>query len=225
MEPNLKLSQDEGDLLPNASLYRRLIGKLLYLTIIRPDLSYAVNRLSQFLSQPRLPHFKAVQRVLQYVKETPGQGLFLPSKSEVELRAYAESDLSTTAEAQFKVFSDADWAGCADSRRSISGYCVFLGDLLISWKSKKQATVFRSSAEPEYRSMANATCELTWLLSLLKELGVSHSRPALLYCDNQAALHIAANPVFHERTKHIEIDCHLVRDKIQAGVLKTLLLR
>ncbi|KAL5547348.1 hypothetical protein UlMin_007035 [Ulmus minor] len=222
MEPNLKLSQDEGDLLPDASLYRRLIGKLLYLTITRPDLSYAVNRLSQFLSQPRLPHFKAVQRVLQYVKGTPGQGLFLPSKSEVELRAYAESDLSTTAEAQFKVFSDADWAGCADSRRSISGYCVFLGDSLISWKSKKQATVSRSSAEAEYRSMANATCELTWLLSLLKELGVSHSRPALLYCDNQAALHIAANPVFHERTKHIEIDCHLVRDKIQAGVLKTL---
>ena len=108
MEPNLKLSQDEGDLLPDASLYRRLIGKLLYLTITRPDLSYAVNRLSQFLSQPRLPQFKAVQRVLQYVKGTPGQGLFLPSKSEVELRAYAESDLSTTAEAQFKVFSDAD---------------------------------------------------------------------------------------------------------------------
>ncbi|KAL5545045.1 hypothetical protein UlMin_008829 [Ulmus minor] len=179
-------------------LYRRLIGKLLYLTITRPDLSYAVNILSQFLSQPRLPHFKAVQRVLQYVKGTPGQGLFLPSKSEVELRAYAESDLSTTAEAQFKVFSDADWAGCADSRRSISGYCVFLGDLLISWKSKKQATVSRSSAEAEYRSMANATCELTWLLSLLKELGVNHSRPALLYCDNQAALHIAVNPVFHE---------------------------
>ncbi|KAL5547115.1 hypothetical protein UlMin_006802 [Ulmus minor] len=222
MELNLKLSQDEGDLLPDASLYRRLIGKLLYLTITRPDLSYAVNRLSQFLSQPRLPHFKAVQRVLQYVKGTPGQGLFFPSKSEVELRAYVESDLSTIAKTQFKVFSDADWAGCADTRCSISGYCVFLGDSLISWKSKKQATISRSSAEAEYRSMANATCELTWLLSLLKELGVSHSRPVLLYCDNQAALHIAVNLVFHERTKHIEIDCHLVRDKIQAGVLKTL---
>ncbi|KAL5545404.1 hypothetical protein UlMin_005091 [Ulmus minor] len=216
MEPNLKLSQDEGDLLPDTSLYRRLIGKLLYLTITRPNLSYAVNRLGQFLAQPRLPHFKVVQRVLQFVKGTLGQGLFFPSKTEVELRAYVESDLSTTAEVQFKVFSDADWVGCADTRRSISGYCVFLRDSLISWKSKKQATVSRSSTEAEYRSMANATCELTWLLSLLKELGVSHSRPALLYCDNQAALHIAVNPVFHEQTKHIEIDCYLVRDKIQA---------
>ncbi|KAL5569236.1 hypothetical protein UlMin_025811 [Ulmus minor] len=147
MEPNLKLSQDEGDLLPDASLYRRLIGKLLYLTITRRDLSYAVNRVSQFLAQPRLPHFKAVQRVLQYVKGTPGQGLFFPSKTEVELRAYAESELSTIAEVQFKVFFDADWAGCVDTRRSISGYCVFLGDSLTSWKSKKQATVSRSSAE------------------------------------------------------------------------------
>ncbi|KAL5575081.1 hypothetical protein UlMin_016780 [Ulmus minor] len=171
MEPNLKLGQIEGDLLPDASLYRRLIGKLLYLTINRPDLSYAVNRLSQFLAQPRLPHFKAVQRVLQYVKGTPGQGLFFPFKTEVELRAYAESDLSTIAEVQFKVFSNADWAGCADTRRSILGYYVFLGDSLISWKSKKQATISRSSAEAEYRCMANATCELTWLFSLLKELG------------------------------------------------------
>ncbi|KAL5573619.1 hypothetical protein UlMin_023216 [Ulmus minor] len=137
-------------------------GQVSWLFLSMPDLSYAVNKLSQFLAQPRLPHFKVVQRILQYVKGTPGQGLFFPSKTKVELRAYAESDLSTIAEVQLKVFSDADWASCADTRRSISGYCVFLGDSLISWKSKKQATFSRSSVEAEYRSMANATCEQTW---------------------------------------------------------------
>ncbi|KAL5558567.1 hypothetical protein UlMin_034778 [Ulmus minor] len=199
MEPNLKLSQEDGELFDDPSLYRRLIGKLLYLTITRPDLSYAVNRLSQFLAKPRIPHYKAVQRVLHYLKATPGQGLFYPTNTDMDLKAYAKAAFPAMV-VQFKVFYDTDWGTCSDTRRSILGLCVFLGDSLISWKSKKQATVSCSSAEAEYRSMANACCEITWLLSLLKKLGIDHSKPALLYCDNQAALHITANPVFHEHT-------------------------
>ncbi|RVW37753.1 Retrovirus-related Pol polyprotein from transposon RE1 [Vitis vinifera] len=120
MDPNVKFSQDEGDLLDDPSMYRRMIGKLLYLTITRPDLSFSVNRLSQFLAKPQIPHLHATYHVLQYVKATVGQGLFYSSSSAIELKAFADSD----------------WAACPDTRRSISGFCVFIGDSLVSWKSK-----------------------------------------------------------------------------------------
>ena len=203
MDPNLKLSQDDGDLIEDPTSYRRLIGKLLYLTITSPDLSYYVNCLSQFLAAPRKPHLQAVFRILQYIKRTPSQVLFFSSNSKVQLKAFADSD----------------WASCLDTRRSIYGFCVFLGTSLISWKSKKQPIVSRSS---EYRSMANTTCEILWLLSLLHDLKIARHGPTILYYDNQAALHITANLIYHERTKHIEIDCHIIREKIQARILKTL---
>ena len=119
-------------------------------------------------------------------------------------------------------FSVADWGGCPDSRKSVTGYCFFLGKSLVSWKSKKQTTVSRSSSKAEYRALASTTCELQWLSYLLQDLKIFYAKPAALYCDNQSALHIAANPVFHERMKHLDIDCHLVREKVQAGLMRLL---
>ncbi|XP_026429105.1 uncharacterized protein LOC113325087 [Papaver somniferum] len=144
-------------------------------------------------------------RVLRYLKSHPGQGIVLRKDSALPLTAYCDSD----------------WASCPLSRRSLTGYFIFLGGSPISWKTKKQHTISRSSAEDEYRSMAHTCSELTWLKALLKSLGVFHSQPMRLYCDSQSSLHIDANLVFHERTKHIEMDCHYVRDKVQSGAIIT----
>ena len=121
-----------------------------------------------------------------------------------------------------KGFNDSNWAGCIDTRRSIIGYAIYLDNSLISWKSKKHVTVSRNSLEVKYKALPSATCELQWLTFLLEEFKIDFQQPVVLYCDNRSALHIDANPVFHERTKHFEIDCHLVREKMQKGIVKLL---
>ncbi|XP_019450640.1 PREDICTED: uncharacterized protein LOC109352909 [Lupinus angustifolius] len=193
-----RLYQGDGEPHPDPASYRRLVGRLLYLTNIRPDLSFAVQQLTQFMASPTTTQHQALTRILRYIKSSPGQGLFYPSSSKLILKA----------------FSDSDWATCLDTRKSISGFCVFLGDSLISWKSKKQQTVARSSSEAEYRALASTSCELQWITYLMQSLQIVYTSPALLYCDNTSACHIANNNVFHERTKHIEIDCHVVRERL-----------
>ncbi|KAK8933820.1 hypothetical protein KSP39_PZI015242 [Platanthera zijinensis] len=187
-------------LLPNSEYYHRLVGKLIYLTFTRPDISFAVGNVSRFMHEPRISHLQAVERILRYLKTAPGHGLvYKPSSSPLSLSAYC----------------NADYVGSLDDRRSTSGYCTYFGGHFITWRSKKQSIVARSSAEAEYCSMATVVSKLTWLEGLLDDLGVKLSASATLFCDSQTVIHIAKNPVFHERTKHIEVDCHFIREKVK----------
>ncbi|RVW85438.1 Retrovirus-related Pol polyprotein from transposon RE1 [Vitis vinifera] len=155
------------------------------------------------------------------VKLVPGQGEPLRDPGRYRRLVGQGVLYENSGHTQVVGYTDADWAGSPTDRRSTSGYCVFIGGNLISWKSKKQDVVARSSAEAEYQAMALATCELIWLRHLLQELRFGKDEQMKLICDNQAALHIASNPVFHERTKHIEVDCHFIIEKIASGCVAT----
>ncbi|CAN0917319.1 Retrovirus-related Pol polyprotein from transposon RE1 [Linum grandiflorum] len=147
MEQNLKLSRENGDLLEDQTFYRSVVGSLIYLTHTRPDIAYAVQVVSQFMGMARTTHLDAVHRLLRYLKQTKEVGLFFPAGGEPILEAFA----------------DADYAGCLDTRRSTSGWCIRLGRSFISWRCRKQDRVSKSSTEPEYRSMSEVSSEIVWL--------------------------------------------------------------
>ncbi|KAK2975555.1 hypothetical protein RJ640_011568 [Escallonia rubra] len=149
------------------------------------------------------PHLGAVYRILRYLKSSPGKGLFFRKNEQRNLEAY----------------TDADWAGSITDRKSTSGYCTFVWGNLVTWRSKKQSVVARSSAEAKYRAMAHGICEMMWLKRVLEELRRPVNMPMKLYCDNKAAINIANNPVQHDRTKHVEIDRHFIKEKIKAGTV------
>lgn len=195
-----KLSAHEGEKLGvnDSSQYRSIVGALQYLTLTRPDISFSVNKVCQFLQSPSVVHWAAVKRILRYLQGTVKLGLKI------------EKSPSSVVSA----FSDADWAGYLDDRRSTGGFAVFLGSNLISWNARKQATVSRSSTEAEYKALANATAEVMWVRKLLEELGIPHPKPSQLWCDNIGATYLSVNPVFHARTKHIEVDYHFVREQV-----------
>ncbi|XP_020219731.1 uncharacterized protein LOC109802735 [Cajanus cajan] len=179
MEASLKLHVESGTKLSNPGVYRRLIGRLLYLTISRPDISYTSHKLGQFIFDPHSGHMDAAHMLLRYLKHTVGRGILFKTNSDTKLHAYL----------------DADWGSYIDSRRSTTGFCVFLGNSLVSWKAKRHNTVSKSSAKVEYRSLASA------------------------------AIHIASNHTYHERTKHLEIDLHYVKEQVDKGALKLIRVR
>ncbi|GJV20526.1 ribonuclease H-like domain-containing protein [Tanacetum coccineum] len=195
---------ESDPLLENIIDYQKLMGKLIYLTNTRHDISYAEHCLSQFMHSPLSSHLKTAFKILRYLKSCPGLGIHIERTSGMFLNAY----------------SNVDWAKCIVTRKSVTGYCVFLNNSLVSWKSKKENILYKSSTEAEYRALASVTSKVIWILKILKDLQIEKLLPVSLHCDSNSAVKIAANPVFHERTKHLEIDLHFVREKILKGVVK-----
>ncbi|KAK1434088.1 hypothetical protein QVD17_11006 [Tagetes erecta] len=195
--------------------YRQMVGALQYVTLSRPDVSFAVNKVCQFMHAPTENHWSAVKRILRYLLGTSNHGLLIKRASGSTLHAFTDAHWQ-----DIQAYSDADWAGCPDDRRSTGGFAIYLGSNLISWTARKQRTVSRSSTESEYKALADTVAELTWLQALLRELGIPTKSAPTLWCDNLGATYLSANPVFHARTKHVEVDFHFVREKVAAGKLQ-----
>jgi hypothetical protein len=200
-----KVSSYKGDPLSakDATKYRSIVGALPYLTLTRSNLAYSVNKACQFLHAPTTNHMILVKRILRYVQRT----------IDLSLRIRRDKSLRINA------FSDVDWAGCPDDRCSTGDFAIYLRSNMLSWSACKLATVSRSSTEAEYKSLANATTEVIWVQTIMRELGINQSKIPCLWCDNLEATYMTANPVFHARTKHIEIDYHFVRERVASKQL------
>lgn len=201
MNMNEKLHVDDGSGMVNVTHFRSIVGGLNYLTHTRPDLAYCVSVVSRFMHCPSKLHLGAAKRILRYVSGTLSYGLWYSSK----------------ADGILKGFTDSDWAGELDGRKSTSGYVFNIGSAAITWKSKKQEVVALSSAEAEYVAASSAICEALWLKRMLGDLKMNQDGAVKIHCDSKSAIAMSKNPAFHGRTKHIDVKFHFIRSKVSAG--------
>ena len=199
MEPRLKLSKVSTASAVDPTVYRSIVGSLRYLVNSRPDLAYSVGYISRFMEAPTMEHMAAVKRVLRYVAGTLHFGCHYTRKKQAQLVGYSDSDL----------------AGDVDTRKSTTGVFFFLGNNLITWQSQKQRVVALSSCEAEYIAAATGACQATWLARLLAELKGEKASATTLKTDNQSAIALSKNPVFHDRSKHIDVRYHYIRECVE----------
>jgi hypothetical protein len=199
-----KLQPLDGAEAANGQLYRSLIGRLIYLTHSRPNISFSVGVLSRFMHNPSRNHFGAAKRVLRYLAGTKNLGIWYRKSKEFILIG----------------FTDSDWAGSIEDRKSTLGSCFILGTGVVSWNSKKQATVALSSTEAEYVAATATSCQAVWLRRILSDLGEEQFEPTEIYCDSRSAVILARNPVYHGRSKHIEIKHHYIRELLEKGEVR-----
>ncbi|WVZ76309.1 hypothetical protein U9M48_024295 [Paspalum notatum var. saurae] len=195
MSTNTALDADEDGEAVDQKKFRGMIGSLLYLTATRPDIQFAVCLCALYQASPRTSHRQAVKRIFRYLKFTPELGLWYSSGSSLSLRR----------------FLDADHAGCRIDRKSTSCTCQLLGTSLVSWSSRKQASVALSTTEAEYVAAASCCSQLLWMKATLSDFGLRFGKIPLLV-DSTSAISIAKNPVLHTRTKHIDMRFHFLRD-------------
>ena len=205
VEEGLKLCVETNQVPVNKGRYQRLIGRLMYLAHTRPDLAYALSIVSQFMHNNGEQHMNAVMRILRYLKSAPRKGILFTKNVDCQ---------------SVDAYSDADWVGAIDDRRSALGYFTFVGGNLVTWRSKKQNVVTHSSAEAEFKGMTLGICEALWLRLLLMDLGYLPRQPIRLYCDNKAAGDIAHNLVQHDRTKHVEVDRFFIKEKLDEKIVE-----
>ncbi|XP_019097420.1 PREDICTED: uncharacterized protein LOC109131191 [Camelina sativa] len=201
----LQLDKVRGKEVPftDPTYFRSLAGKLQYLTLTRPDMQFAVNLVCQKMHSPSMADIYLLKRVMRYLKGTVSMGLNIYSDTDSTLRVY----------------SDSDWANCKETRRSVGGFCTFLGSNIISWSAKRYPTVSRSSTEAEYKTLSIAASELKWISLLLRETGVSQPITPELYCDNLSAVYLTTNPAMHNCSKSFDVDFHFVRERVALGAL------
>ncbi|XP_072951733.1 secreted RxLR effector protein 161-like [Typha angustifolia] len=201
MNVNEKLEKDDDSSSADATRYRSLIGGLMYLTHTRPDICYAVGVVSRHMQNPTKHHFGTAKRILNYIAGTTDYGVWYGSSKNFNLIGY----------------SDSDWAGCAEDRKSTSGHLFTLGTSAVSWSSKKQATVALSTSEAEYSTINSAAAQAVWLRRILASFEQEQQQPRVIFCGNQSAIAMMENPAFHGRTKHIDIRVHFIRDLVANG--------
>ncbi|CAJ2633694.1 unnamed protein product [Trifolium pratense] len=204
MECGIKLSKHgEGETV-NPSLFKSLVGSLRYLTCTRPDILYAVGVVSRYMEHPRTTHLKAAKRILRYIKGTTNLGLYYSVSDDYKLVGY----------------SDSDWGGDVDDRKSTSGFVFYIGNTAFTWMSKKQPIVTLSTCEAEYVAATSCVCHAIWLRNLLKELSLPQKEPTKIFVDNKSAIALAKNPVFHDRSKHIDTRYHYIRECVSKNDVK-----
>lgn len=199
----LKLSKKGEGKLVDPTIYRSLVGNLMYLTATRPDLMFVVSMISRFMEKPHSEHWEAAKRILRYVKGTVDYGIFYEAGVPVSLTG----------------FTDSDFGGSIDDSKSTSGYVFNIGSGAISWSSKKQPIVALSTTEAEYIAAAHAGCHLVWLEEILKYLKQKQEADPTLFCDNTSTISVTKNPVLHGKTKHIRIRYHFLRELVNDGII------